>query len=74
MKEMRENRENRFRRENEFFTSTTRDGGIPLYFFQAAAFIILAYKDAGHDIDAELAECDQRQSAVSSLASLPLPY
>lgn len=32
-------------------------GGIPLYFFHAAAFIILAYKDAGHDIDAELAEC-----------------
>lgn len=33
-------------------------GGIPLYFYQAAAYLILAYKDAGHDIDAELEEME----------------
>lgn len=32
-------------------------GGIPLHFFSAAAFIILAYKEAGNNIDKELAEC-----------------
>ena len=33
-------------------------GGIPIHFFSAAAFIVLSYKNAGHDIDAELAEIE----------------
>jgi len=33
-------------------------GGIPVHFFSAAAFIILAYKNAGNDIDAELAKIE----------------
>ena len=30
-------------------------GGLPIHFYSAAAFIILSYKNAGNDIDAELA-------------------
>lgn len=36
-------------------------GGIHLYFFDAAAFIILAYKEAGHDLDEELAACPREE-------------
>ena len=30
-------------------------GGFPLSLFASAAFLLLAYKDQGHDLDAELA-------------------
>ena len=29
-------------------------GGFPLSLFASAAFLLLAYKDQGHDLDAEL--------------------
>ena len=32
-------------------------GGFPLSLFAAAAFLLLTYRDRGHDLDAELKQC-----------------
>ena len=43
-------------------------GGIPLCFFAAVAFEILSYRDAGHNIDAELEEIKERDQTDETSA------
>lgn len=37
-------------------------GGIPLSLFASAAFLLLAYQDQGHDLDAELKKIKNKKS------------